>query len=128
MPDWKPQKKLSCFIKWGYKIDPHDPERIIPIPEMEALMDQALKYLRTGKHSFRDVADWLSANSGTRISHVALRNHFTKVNRKKWREYAARYTAAAREKDKANRIRTIADSGNAEAEGQGSSQEGGSVQ
>lgn len=124
MPNWTPQRKLSSKIKWGFKIDPYDPEQIIPIPEMEKLMDIAIKYARGGQYSYRDVAAWLSDASKVDISHVAFYNHYKAVIRKAYRENAAKSAAAAKEKAKASRIRASIDGEHSPSESSGDVREG----
>ncbi len=76
--------KWRCISKgfitrtpWGFKKDPDDPERYIPIPfELDAL-EKAKEYLE-GNHSTRQVAEWLSAYAGRSISHTAMINRIKK--------------------------------------------------
>lgn len=67
---WKPVPRVGVWIPWGYKQDPEDPDMILPIPEELELLEQAKKYLN--QYSLRDVAAWLSEESGRPISHVGL--------------------------------------------------------
>lgn len=67
---WKPVPRVGVWIPWGYKQDPEDPDMILPIPEELELLEQAKKHLN--QYSLRDVAAWLSEESGRPISHVGL--------------------------------------------------------
>ena len=67
---WVPVVRVGRMVPWGYKQDPDDPDILLPIPEELELMEQAKKFLK--QYSYRDVANWLSEQSGKPISHVGL--------------------------------------------------------
>ena len=67
---WVPVVRVGRMVPWGYKQDPDDPDILLPIPEELELMEQAKKFLK--QYSYRDVANWLSEQSGRSISHVGL--------------------------------------------------------
>ena len=77
---------------------------IIPIPEELELYEQAKKHLK--QYSYRDVANWLSDQSGRHISHVGLYKR-VRLEQKRKREAANQRYLAERYKaalDKAEKI------------------------
>src|SRR6056300_1655299 len=67
---WYPVVRVGRFIPFGYEQDPDDPDILLPIPEELELFEQAKKHLK--QYSYRQVAAWLSEQSGRQISHVGL--------------------------------------------------------
>lgn len=67
---WHPVVRVGRQVPWGYEQDPDDPDILLPIPEELELMEQAKKFLK--QYSYRQVAAWLSEQSGKPISHVGL--------------------------------------------------------
>ena len=81
--DWQPVVRVGRVIPFGYKQDPEDKDILLPIVEELNLLEKAKKYLR--QYSYRDVANWLSEQSGRYISYVGLR-HRVKLEEKRKRE------------------------------------------
>jgi len=69
-PVWSPLVSISRQVPWGYERHSEDPDILIPITEELILLEQAKEHLK--KYSYRDVAAWLSEESGRSISHVGL--------------------------------------------------------
>ena len=68
---WKVAPRISRVVPFGYKIDPDDPDLLLPIPlELEAL-ERARRHLKN--YSYRDVAKWVEEVTGRYISHIGLR-------------------------------------------------------
>lgn len=67
-----PLVRLGVFEPFGYRKDPDDPMLLQPIPHELLLLEQAKKHLK--RFSLRDVASWLSAESGRKISHQGLKD------------------------------------------------------
>ena len=66
-----PIPRLARVIPFGYKVDEEDPDVLQPIPiELKAL-EKAKVYLK--QYSYREVANWLSTQTGRRISHMGLK-------------------------------------------------------
>ena len=94
---WHPVVRVGRQVPFGYSQDPNDKDIIIPIPE-------AKKYLK--QYSYRDVANWLSDQSGRHISHVGLYKR-VRLEQKRKREAANQRYLAERYKaalDKAEKI------------------------
>lgn len=77
---WIPIPRVARTIPWGYDVDPEDPDLLIPNVEQLELLDKAKKYLH--QYSLRNVAHWLTENSGRPISAEGLRK---RVKQEKFR-------------------------------------------
>ena len=102
--EWKPVVRAGRVMPFGYKEDPNDPDILLPIPEELELYEQAKKHLK--QYSYRDVANWLSDQSGRHISHVGLYKR-VRLEQKRKREAANQRYLAERYKaalDKAEKI------------------------
>jgi hypothetical protein len=105
---WYPVVRVGRFIPFGYEQDPDDPDILLPIPEELELFEQAKKHLK--QYSYRQVAAWLSEQSGRPISHVGL---FKRVKLEQGRKrqasnlryLAERYKAALEKAEKIERHR-----------------------
>lgn len=103
---WYPVVRVGRFIPFGYKQDPDDPDILLPIPEELELFEQAKKHLK--QYSYRQVAAWLSEQSGRSISHVGLYKR-VKIEQKRKTEagnlryLAERYKAALEKAEKIER-------------------------
>ena len=101
---WYPVVRVGRKIPFGYEQDPNDEDILLPIPEQLELYEDAKKHLK--KYSYRDVANWLTTQSGRDISYVALNERVNRESRLKkdlanQRYYAQRYKKAS---DKAKKI------------------------
>lgn len=88
---WHPVVRVGRVVPWGYKQDPNDEDILLPIPEELELMEQAKKFLK--QYSYRDVANWLSEQSGKPISHVGLYNRVKIEYKRKTEAGQQRYLA-----------------------------------
>ena len=78
------------------KIDAEDNAILNPIPDQLDKLEMAKKYLK--QYSYREVANWLTTNTGRSISHVGLRKRLDNEQRRKtkleayarWADYAKR--------------------------------------
>ena len=68
--NWQPVVRIGRTVPFGYEQDPTDLDVLQPIVDELELLERAKKYLR--QYSYRDVANWLSEQSGRYISHVGL--------------------------------------------------------
>lgn len=68
-----PIAKVGAWEPFGYKQDPEDPHMLIPVPKELLLLEEAKAHLKGG-YSLRDVAAWLSSQSGRSISHQGLKD------------------------------------------------------
>jgi hypothetical protein len=81
---WIPIVRIGKHVPFGYRQDPDDEDILLPIEEELELLEKAKIYLRT--YSYRQVAAWLSNESGRYISHEGLRK---RVNVERSRKAAA---------------------------------------
>ena len=92
--EWVPVPRIARTIPFGYEADEDDPDILIPVPKELDLLETARKHVK--QYSYREVANWLSANSGRYISHVGLRKRLQHERQRKnqaaslrkWAEYA----------------------------------------
>jgi hypothetical protein len=78
---WKPIARVSPVIPYGYKVDENDAKVLIPIIKELETLELAKLYLKR-KFSMRSVADWMSAESGKKISANGLRLRVEMDNRR----------------------------------------------
>ena len=94
--DWQPVVRVGRVIPFGYEQDANDKDILLPIVEELNLLEKAKKYLK--QYSYRDVANWLSEQSGRYISYVGLR-HRVKLEEKRKREASNKRYLAERYKE-----------------------------
>ena len=94
--DWQPVVRVGRVIPFGYEQDVNDKDILLPIVEELNLLEKAKKYLK--QYSYRDVANWLSEQSGRYISYVGLR-HRVKLEEKRKREASNKRSLAERYKE-----------------------------
>ena len=101
--EWMPIPRIARTIPFGYELDPEDKNLLKPIKIELDLLEQARKYIK--QYSYREVANWLSKNSGRDISHVGLmkrlKNERKRQNKaislRKWADYAQKAIQKAEE-------------------------------
>ena len=92
--EWVQIPRIARTVPFGYKQNEEDPDILDPIPTELDLLEKARAY--TNQYSYREVANWLSTNSGRYISHVGLRKRLSNERQRKnkakslrkWAEYA----------------------------------------
>jgi hypothetical protein len=100
--EWIAIPRISRTVPFGYVLDEHDDEILRPVKKELDLLEKAKKYLV--QYSYREVANWLSTNSGRYISHVGLRKRVDNErqrknearNLRKWAEDAEKAIAKAK--------------------------------
>ncbi len=100
--EWVQIPRIARTVPFGYKRNEKDPDILDPIPTELDLLEKARTY--TNQYSYREVANWLSTNSGRYISHVGLRKRLqherqrknTAKSLRKWAEYAEKAIAKAK--------------------------------
>ena len=100
---WIPIPRISRTIPFGYDIDPDDPDVLLPNEHKLDMLEKAKQYLK--QYSYREVANWLTRNTGRDISHVGLKkrldNERTRKNKagslRRWADYAKKAIAKAEE-------------------------------
>ena len=101
--EWIPIPRIARTVPFGYELDPEDNNLLKPIKIELDLLEQARKYIK--QYSYREVANWLSKNSGRDISHVGLmkrlKNERQRQNQalslRKWADYAQKAIQKAEE-------------------------------
>jgi len=100
---WVPIPRVARTIPYGYEIDPEDNGILLPISHELDMLEQAQKYIK--QYSYREVANWLTRNTGRSISHVGLRKRLDNERQRKnkagslrrWADYAKKAIAKAEE-------------------------------
>lgn len=99
--EWVQIPRIARTVPFGYKQNEDDPDILDPIPTELDLLEKARQYVN--QYSYREVANWLSTNSGRYISHVGLRKRLANERQRKnqakslrkWAEYAQTAIAKA---------------------------------
>ena len=105
--EWVQIPRIARTVPFGYKQNEEDPDILDPIPTELDLLEKARAY--TNQYSYREVANWLSTNSGRYISHVGLRKRLQHEQQRKnqaaslrkWAEYAEKAISKAQEIEEA---------------------------
>ena len=100
---WLPVPRIAITIPFGYEVDPEDEDLLLPIKEELDHLEKAKMYLR--QYSLREVAAWLSKNTGRYISHLGLQKRIKHERQRKdkarslrkWAEYAEKAIKKAEE-------------------------------
>ena len=93
---WLPVVRLGVVVPFGYKEDPNDPDILLPIVEELELLEIAKKHLK--KYSYREVAAWLTRESGRYISHMGLKKRIDLESKRQREATNARLYAERAEK------------------------------
>jgi hypothetical protein len=107
--EWVPIPRVARTVPFGYELDPEDDGILLPIDNELDMLVKAKKYLK--QYSYREVANWLTRNTGRTISHVGLKKRLDNERRRKnkagslrrWADYAKKAVAKAEEIER-NRI------------------------
>ena len=107
--EWVPIPRVARTIPFGYELDPEDDGILLPIDNELDMLVKAKKYLK--QYSYREVANWLTRNTGRTISHVGLKKRLDNERRRKNKagslrrcaDYAKKAVAKAEEIER-NRI------------------------
>ena len=100
--EWVQIPRIARTVPFGYKLNDEDPDILDPIPTELDLLEKARSYVN--QYSYREVANWLSTNTGRSISHVGLRKRLLNERQRKnqakslrkWAEYAETAIAKAK--------------------------------
>ena len=101
--EWIQIPRIARTIPFGYKQNENDSDLLDPIEKELTLLEQARKYVN--QYSYRQVANWLSKQSGRYISHVGLQKRLKNEKKRKnqarsirkWAEYAEKAIFKAKE-------------------------------
>ena len=89
--NWKPVVRVGRTIPFGYRQSEEDRDLLLPIVEELELLEKAKKFIR--QYSYRQVANWLSTQSGRNISHVGLMKRIKIEQKRKTEASTQRYLA-----------------------------------
>ena len=92
--EWLPIPRIARTIPFGYELDEEDSNLLQPITDQLNALEEARKHIL--QYSYREVANWLSTNTGRYISHVGLRKRLANekhrknkaTSLRKWADYA----------------------------------------
>ena len=101
--EWIQIPRIARTIPFVYKQNEDDSDLLDPIEKELTLLEQARKYVN--QYSYRQVANWLSKQSGRYISHVGLQKRLKNEKKRKnqarsirkWAEYAEKAISKAKE-------------------------------
>ena len=79
--DWNRIPRVARTIPFGYEIDPEDEDFLVPISIQLDALDKAKQHLK--QYSYREVANWLTKQTGRYISHTGLRKRIEVDKRRK---------------------------------------------
>ena len=99
--EWVQIPRIARTVPFGYKLNEEDPDLLDPIKLELDLLEKARQHVN--QYSYREVANWLSKNSGRYISHVGLRKRLSHERQRKnqaaslrkWADYAKKAIAKA---------------------------------
>ena len=96
--EWLPVVRVGRVVPFGYKQCEEDQDILLPIHDELVLLEKAKEFLK--RYSYRDVANWLSTQSGRSISHAGLRTRVQSEQKRKkeftnYSYLAKRYQEAA---------------------------------
>ena len=105
--EWVQIPRIARTVPFGYKHNEEDPDILDPIPVELDLLEKARSHVN--QYSYREVANWLTANTGRQISHVGLRKRLLNEQQRKnqakslrkWAEYAETAIIKAKEIEEA---------------------------
>lgn len=100
--------RIARTIPFGYEEHPDDSDMLKPIPRELRALEKAKDYLK--QYSYREVANWLTTQTGRSISYVGLKKRVEseQSNRRRaatLREWARRYKKAIEEAEKIEKTR-----------------------
>ena len=90
---WNKIPRVARTVPFGYKVDETDEDFLLPIQEELELLEKAKQHLI--QYSYREVANWLSKESGRYISHVGLKKRID-IERKRKKAATIKRKLAAR--------------------------------
>ena len=101
--EWISIPRIARTIPFGYIKNNEDPNLLNPVQNELDKLEMARKYVN--QYSYREVANWLTKETGRYISHVGLRkrlqNEQQRKNKarslRKWAEYAEKAISKAKE-------------------------------
>jgi len=90
---WSRIPRVARTTPFGYEVDEQDDNFLLPIDDELELLEKAKQHLQ--QYSYREVANWLSKESGRYISHVGLKKRID-IERKRKKAATIKRKLAAR--------------------------------
>ena len=90
---WSRIPRVARTTPFGYEVDEEDDNFLLPIDNELELLEKAKQHLI--QYSYREVANWLSKESGRYISHVGLKKRID-IERKRKKAATIKRKLAAR--------------------------------
>jgi len=79
---WHPVVRVAArVVPFGYEVDPDNDKLFKPIPQELEALELAKKHLK--QYSYREVAAWLTTQTGRSISHSGLQKRILIERRRK---------------------------------------------
>ena len=78
---WNKIPRVAKTIPFGYEIDEEDDDFLVPIDIQLDALDKSKQHLK--QYSYREVANWLTKETGRYISHTGLRKRIEVDKRRK---------------------------------------------
>ncbi len=94
--EWISIPRIAGTIPFGYVQDENDPDVLRPVPIELDLIEKARTYVN--QYSYRQVANWISNQTGRYISHVELRKRLENERQRKNQAKGIRQSADYAEK------------------------------
>lgn len=106
--DFLPIPRIARTIPFGYQEDEEDSDILQPIPRELRALEKAKEYLQ--QYSYREVANWLTKQTGRSISHMGLKKRIENEQSNKRRSatlrvWAERYKTAISKAEEIERTR-----------------------
>jgi len=101
---WSRIPRVARTTPFGYKVDPEDDGFLLPVEEELELLEKAKQHLI--QYSYREVANWLSKESGRYISHVGLKKRID-IERKRKKTTTIKRKLASRLKKTIQEIKKL---------------------
>ena len=79
--EWHVIARVTTFVPFGYRIHPENDKLLEPIPDELEALDLAKRHLK--QYSYREVANWLTKQTGRYISHMGLKKRVDLERRRK---------------------------------------------
>jgi|TARA_Y100001938_G_C8085906_1_gene432014 hypothetical protein len=86
--EWLPIPRIARTVPFGYELDSTDDSMLLPIKQELDLLHKAKSLVK--QYSYREVALWLTKNSGRHISHVGLMKRLKNEKRRKNKAFSLR--------------------------------------
>ena len=79
--EWRRIPRVARVIPFGYEVDPDDADFLLPIKNELDALEQAKAHLK--QYRYREVANWLSKETGRYISHAGLKKRIDIENKRR---------------------------------------------